>query len=95
MKAFFAAIAMAAILCGCAGTPFKWDNARQIKDGMTEEEVVALMGSPYMVKTNPKGQLWVWTYADLYGISGGTRTLSLEMVDGKVVKAPDVPKAFK
>jgi outer membrane protein assembly factor BamE (lipoprotein component of BamABCDE complex) len=50
MKLFFC-MAIVALLCGCAGTNFSFDNARQIKPGMKSAEVQKRMGKPYMVTT--------------------------------------------
>jgi hypothetical protein len=47
LKGSTVAAALAAlVLAARDGTGFKWDEARQIKAGMTEAEVVALMGPP-------------------------------------------------
>lgn len=89
-------IASIFIMCGCAGTPFKWDQARLIKDGMSEKELSTIMGAPYQVKVDETGQqLWQWVQVDLYGISGGTRTLNVALKNGVVVKAPAIPDSFK
>lgn len=84
------------LLQGCAGSAFKWDQARQIREGMSHQELTAIMGSPYQVRVNEDGQqLWQWVYVDLYGLSGGTRTLNVAVKDGKVFKAPAIPDSFK
>ena len=83
------------VIFGCAGTTFKWDQARLIKEGMSEKELSTTMGPPYQVKVDETGQqLWQWVYADLYGISGGTRTFSVALRNGVVVKAPAIPESF-
>ncbi|RCS59738.1 outer membrane protein assembly factor BamE domain-containing protein [Parvibium lacunae] len=79
-------------LIGCAGTPFKWDQARQIKEGMTEAEVTKIMGAPYLVKSSQEGMVWVWSYADTFS---GSRSVSIVIKDGKVVKPPPIPENFK
>ncbi len=86
---FFLALMVA--ISGCAGTPFKWEQARQLKEGMAESEVIQLMGSPYMVKSTPESTVWIWSYSD--GFSG-IRTVSISIKDGKVVKAPSIPSSF-
>lgn len=45
MRALVAA-SMLALLAGCAGTDFTYDNARKVRVGMTEAEVARLMGPP-------------------------------------------------
>jgi uncharacterized protein YceK len=89
-------IILAAIISGCAsaGTKFDWANARKVQAGMSQDEVVALMGKPYMVAAAGDGmQRWIWSHAN--GWTGGARTATLTFQDGKVVKALDIPDSFK
>lgn len=89
-------IASIIAISGCAGSPFKWDQARLIKEGMSEKELSEIMGSPYQVRVDATGQqLWQWVQVDLYGVSGGTRTLNVPIKDGKVLQAPVIPESFK
>jgi outer membrane protein assembly factor BamE (lipoprotein component of BamABCDE complex) len=95
-KKILTLLATLALAAGCAGTGFKWDQARKVKEGMTEKELTAVMGSPYQVRVDATGQqLWQWVYVDLYGVAGGTRTLNITMKDGVVLKTPVIPEAFK
>ncbi|OVE46688.1 outer membrane protein assembly factor BamE domain-containing protein [Chromobacterium violaceum] len=80
-------------LAACAGTSFKWDSARQIKPGMTTQEVTALMGTPNNVSSISGAIRYVWTDVNL--LSGTTKTLAVDFVDGKVQKAPPIPDEFK
>jgi hypothetical protein len=50
--------------CASAGTPFEWDNVRNVRIGMTDSELVATMGGkPSAVSALAGGkQVWVWTY---------------------------------
>lgn len=45
----FLLVAVAAVLAGCAGTPFTFGRASQVKVGMTEDQLYEIMGNPYMV----------------------------------------------
>ncbi len=87
-----AATLLAILLTACAGTPFEWDNARQIKTGMTEQEVTALLGQPYMVKSQGQTLTWVWSYADTFS---GARSVAIVFKDGKVTEPPPIPASFK
>lgn len=87
------AVLAVALLAGCAGTDFDWASARRIKVGMTERELVELMGPPYMVRSGPDGQTWVWSHASL--VSGQTRSVAVSLKDGAVSQAPSIPDAFK
>lgn len=87
-----ATIILALALSSCAGTNFTWDNARQIKSGMSEQEVTAIMGSPYLVKSESGKLTWVWSYADTFS---GVKMVSVVFNDGKVVEPPPIPSSFK
>lgn len=90
--ALTAVIGAALLLTACYGTRFNWDDARRIQPGMTEQQVVAIMGDPLSVAVTPNGNAWVWTYADGFGHA---RTLSVLFKDGKVATAPAVPTALR
>lgn len=83
---------LALTLTACAGTAFNWDSARQIKAGMNEHEVTALMGDPYLVKSQNGAITWVWSYADAFA---GAKSVSVVFVDGKVAEPPPIPTSFK
>jgi len=84
--------ATALAMSACAGTNFKWDDARQIRTGMTEQEVTALMGQPYLVKSEGSKLTWVWSHANALGAS---KAVSVVFVDGKVAEQPAIPDSFK
>lgn len=81
------------ILSACAGTPFKWSEARQVKEGMTTTEVSGLLGKPYSVAATGGVVRYVWVYVN--GFSYGTRSLAIDFLDGRVVKAPPIPEEFQ
>lgn len=87
-----AALLLTLCLTACAGTAFNWDSARQIKAGMTEQDVTAIMGSPYLVKSESGKLTWVWSYADAFA---GAKSVSVVFVDGKVAEPPPIPASFK
>lgn len=97
----FAALVLAAAMsAGCAsmigaGTSIDWDKARQVKGGMTEQEVSGLMGKPYSVTAKPDGtQVWVWSYASM--LTGKTQSAALPFdKDGKAVGGFNIPASFK
>lgn len=83
------------ILSGCAGTPFKWADARTIEAGMTKSEVTARLGAPNRVATIPNDvtrYVWVWVNT----MAGTTRTLAIDFdKSGRVIKAPPIPDEFQ
>lgn len=89
---YLAIIFLTIYLAACAGTPFEWDQARQIKAGMTIKEVTKLIGTPTNVKSQDDGLRYVWTYVNSFS---GIRTLVVDFKDGKVIKAPPIPDEFK
>lgn len=85
-------IYLAATMVGCAGTRFSFEDARRVKVGMTETEVVDIMGRPYSVNSRGDVQVWIWSFAN--GISGGHRTVSFVFKDGRVATVPTIPASF-
>jgi hypothetical protein len=81
------------LAAGCAGTAFKWDDARKITEGMTTAEVERLVGPPNTIKSADGLLIYVWVYVN--GLNGTTRTLRVDFKDGKVVAAPPIPDSFK
>ena len=83
------------ILAACGtGTKIDWNNARQVKAGMNQQEVTELMGRPYSVTSKGNGQqTWVWVYVN--GFTMGTQSAALNFKDGKVVQAFEIPDSFK
>lgn len=95
MRRVVAIVLLSATLAACAGSgSINWNNARQVKDGMTTQEVTALMGTPYSVTSKGPGeQIWVWVHVN--GMTGSSQSAALNFKDGKVVKAFDIPDSFK
>jgi ribosomal protein L19E len=93
MKALIISLFAAALLCGCAGTRINWDSARQVKQGMTKEEVRGLMGEPYMVMARSDGTTkWIWSYANALG-GHGSAAMSFDK-DGRAATGFNVPDNF-
>lgn len=93
MKKGLLALIGGILLVSCAGTPFKFENARQVKAGMTEAEVTSYMGRPYMITSRGEEQIWVWSQAN--GFTGSSQSISFVMKDGKVVNVPTIPDSFR
>lgn len=87
------AFVLAALCAGCAGTDFEWDKARQVRPGMNEDEVRALLGPPATVRKQPWGATWTWAYVDPG--PGKARAVSVGFSgDGRVVYGAGVPESF-
>ena len=92
----FIAIIFVFLLTACAGSgSIKWDDARQIKVGMTEKEVAGLMGRPYQAQvTGSDGRYqWVWVSVNLM-TGGGASKMTAVFKDGVVVEVPVIPASF-
>lgn len=89
----FIIIACTLILSACAGTPFKWNDARQIREGMSTQDVTALIGPPHTVSARDGIVRYVWVEVSMLDYS--TKSLSIDFRDGKVVKAPPIPAEFQ
>lgn len=81
-----------ATILGCAGTHFKWSDARQVQAGMTTKEVSALLGAPTSVRSAGETLIYVWVWINPYGQS---KTLTVPFKDGKVVSQPAIPDEFQ
>lgn len=79
-------------LAGCAGTPFKWSDARKIQPGMTTEEVVKLVGQPNNVTSRDGVLIYVWVFVNSFS---GSRTLRVDFKDNKAITAPPIPESFQ
>lgn len=64
------AIAIAATLTACAsvGNDFSWQDANSIRNGMTREQVIAILGEPNSIEDN--AHVMIWSYAHVNMFSG-------------------------
>lgn len=85
----FACLLMAA----CAGTPFKWSDARKVQAGMTKKEVTAIMGQPFQVTTQGPGKTrYVWSYGNALGQA---KALRIDFDGDRAVETPEIPDEFQ
>lgn len=73
MKKIIVVCLLVAVMgCASAGKYFTIDDANRVTNGMTREEVVAIMGTtPYQI--TGQGKRFVWSYAEV-GFAGGTKS---------------------
>ncbi|MFV5212809.1 hypothetical protein ACLIIZ_03660 [Azonexus caeni] len=86
-------ISCLALLAACAGTPFKWSEARQIRAGMTTAEVTALVGPPTRVDAQGDVVRYVWVFVN--GLTYSTRSLRVDFQNGRATQAPPIPDEFQ
>jgi len=89
MKPYIAA-AVLVLVTACAGTPFNWEDTAKIKDGMSEPEVVSILGRPYSRTQSGNRSTLVWSYAQ--GFGGGAKAVAYRFVDGRVVGTTTINK---
>lgn len=95
MKRLFALLVLV-FLTACAGSgSIEWDDARQLKVGMTEKEVTKLMGRPYQAQVigSDGSYRWVWVNVNLMRSSGAEKMTAM-FKDGVVVEVPVIPASF-
>lgn len=92
-RMLWAAVLLAVACVACVGSDFQWDTARQIRPGMTEDQVSTLMGPPSHVRTHTYGVTWTWAYVNPR--EGDARAVSVGFRDGQVVYGAGVPTSFK
>ena len=73
----------AVLLAACAGTPFSWEDTARIQNGMTEADVVTILGNP---RTRAQsGNVVILTWA--FGTPAGAKAVAYRLVDGRVTNA--------
>lgn len=92
MKRILIVIALI-LLVGCAGTAFKWSDARKITPGMTTTEATQLIGTPNNVTSRDGILIYVWANVNM--LTAETRTLRVDFRDNKAIAAPPIPDSFK
>lgn len=75
-------IAFTLLLAACAGTPFRWEDTAKVQNGMTEAEVVGVLGNPYGRSQSGNITVLTWSFATAFG---GGKAVSYRFVDGRVV----------
>ena len=78
--------------CASTGSAIKWDNARQVKVGMTESQVTKLMGKPFRISGVGEQDRWTWRYVNLY--TGSNEAMTIIFKDGVAVDVPRIPESF-
>lgn len=88
MKAL-AALAIVATLCACSmrGGDTSFDNIERVRLGMSEAELIQIMGKPDITRITEGKQIWVWR--NPLALTGAS-VVSFGLRDGKVIEIPNV-----
>jgi hypothetical protein len=65
-----------------SGTPFSWEDADKVQHGMTQEEVIAILGEPYSRKESGDDAILVWSYTSTVG---GSHAVAYRFSKGRVI----------
>ena len=65
-----------------SGTPFTWEDADKVQNGMTEAEVVAILGKPYSRSESGDQAILVWSYTSSVG---GSNAVAYRFQNDRVV----------
>jgi outer membrane protein assembly factor BamE (lipoprotein component of BamABCDE complex) len=65
-----------------SGTPFSWADADKVQNGMTEAEVVAILGKPYSRSESGDRAILIWSYTSTVG---GSNAVAYRFLNGRVV----------
>ena len=65
-----------------SGTPFRWEDADKVQNGMTEAEVVAILGKPYSRSESGDRAILIWSYTSSVG---GSNAVAYRFLNGRVV----------
>ena len=72
-------------LSSCALTRSPADRIQQLKPGMTQDQVRAIMGAPYNMTVVGNQELWMWAWPSRYGNSTGH---AATFIDGRLIEEP-------
>jgi hypothetical protein len=64
-----------------SGTPFSWEDADKVQNGMTEAEVVAILGQPYSRRESGDDAILIWSHTSSVG---GSNALACRFLNGRV-----------
>ena len=65
-----------------SGTPFNWQDADKVQNGMTEAEVVAILGKPFSRSESGDRAILIWSYTSSVG---GSNAVAYRFLNGRVV----------
>lgn len=92
MKRLFILLLLCMAMLGCAGTPFSWDRAREVKLGMTTKQVIDIMGQPTTASWRDNNtQVFVWVDVNAFT---GTKSFSVHFTDRKATSVPPIPDGY-
>lgn len=75
-----------ATACASRGPNFRMEDAQRVKIGMTQNEVVQILGSkPSDVHVTAGSELWMWIHVVVTAVGSESKSFAVKFVDGKAV----------
>ncbi len=72
--------------CATHGSDFRMEDARRVSLGMTQSEVIEIIGSkPSDVHEDATGELWMWNRVVVTVFSNQSKSFAVKFKDGKAV----------
>jgi outer membrane protein assembly factor BamE (lipoprotein component of BamABCDE complex) len=64
-----------------SGTPFRWEDADKVQNGMSVAEVIAILGEPYSRKESGEDSILIWSYTS----GDSSNAVAYRFVKGHVI----------
>ena len=72
--------------CTTVGRDFSFEDAKRIELGMTEAEVLQIMGKPTNKHIDGIGELWMWVYVkSIVGSPPNSKSFAVKLKKGEVI----------
>ena len=64
-----------------SGTPFSWADADKVENGMTEADVVAILGKPFSRRESGGDAILIWSYT----VGEASSAVAYRFLNGRVI----------
>jgi len=64
-----------------SGTPFSWEDADKVQNGMTEAEVVGILGKPFSRRESGGDAILIWSYT----VGEASNAVAYRFLNGRVI----------
>lgn len=78
-----AIVTLTLALAACAVTRPQWEDAAKVRNGMSEAEVMTILGTPFERAQSGNIATLTWNVDISFG---GTRTVAFRLLNGRVVE---------
>jgi outer membrane protein assembly factor BamE (lipoprotein component of BamABCDE complex) len=79
-------LALLVVACATVGRDFSFEDAQRIQLGMTEVQVLEIMGKPTNKSLDGTGELWMWMYVtSTIGSPPNSKSFAVKIKSGQVI----------